>query len=244
MNGTIERVASVPDAFARLVAERVAGARDGGFSLFLSGGPTAQACYQRLAELTTPDRDAAGRGTTGRGRVDWTTVDIYLGDERCVPPDDPDSNHRMITETLLDTVGPVRSDHPMYRSGSPEEAASAYQGELEPLTGFDLVHLGLGPDGHCASLFPGSAALAVDDPAVQVVANRDPNANNPHDRITLTLPGIARARLVVFTVSGSSKRDAFNRLTAGADLPAARVTAGEVLWLVDADAAGDGGRPD
>ena len=111
------------------------------------------------------------------------------------------------------------------------------------MTGFDLVHLGLGPDGHCASLFPDSEALAVDDPAVQVVANRDPNANNPHDRITLTLPGIARARLVVFTVSGTSKRDAFARLVAGADLPAARVTAGQVLWLVDADAAGDAGRP-
>ena len=119
MNGTIERVASVPEAFARLVAERLAGPRDGGFSLFLSGGETARACYQRLAELTAPDRDAAGSGTTGSGRVDWTTVDIYLGDERCVPPDHPDSNHRMITEALLDTVGPVRSDHPMYLSGSP-----------------------------------------------------------------------------------------------------------------------------
>ncbi len=244
MTGTIERVRSVPDAFARLVAERLARPRDGGFSLFLSGGETARACYQRLAELTAPDRDAGGSGTTGSGRVDWRTVDIYLGDERCVPPDHPDSNHRMITEALLDTVGPVRSDHPMYLSGSPEDAASAYQGEIEALTGFDLVHLGLGPDGHCASLFPDSEALAVDDPAVQVVANRDPNANNPHDRITLTLPGIARARLVVFTVSGTSKRDAFSRLVAGADLPAARVTAEQVLWLVDADAAGDAGRPD
>lgn len=244
MTGTIERVRSVPDAFARLVAERLAEPRGGGFSLFLSGGETARACYQRLAELTAPDRDAAGSGTTGSGRVDWTTVDIYLGDERCVPPDHPDSNHRMITEALLDTVGPVRSDHPMYLSGSPADAASAYQGEIEPLTGFDLVHLGLGPDGHCASLFPDSEALAIDDPAVQVVANRDPNANNPHDRITLTLPGIAWARLVVFTVSGTTKRDAFARLVAGADLPAARVTAGQVLWLVDADAAGDAGRPD
>ncbi|MGD0393795.1 MAG: 6-phosphogluconolactonase [Acidimicrobiales bacterium] len=244
MNGTIQQVTSVPDAFAGLVAERLAAPRDAGFSLFLSGGHTARACYQRLAELTTPDRDAAGSRTTGNRRVDWTTVDIYLGDERCVPPDDADSNHKMITEALLDTVGPVRSDHPMYRSGSPEDAASAYQGEIEALTGFDLVHLGLGPDGHCASLFPDSDALAVDDPAVQVVANRDPNANNPHDRVTLTLPGIARARLVVFTVSGPSKRGAFARLVAGADLPAARVTAGQVLWLVDADAAGGGGRPD
>ena len=232
MKGTIEQVVSVPDAFARLVAERLARPRPGGFSLFLSGGGTARDCYRRLAELTTPG-----------GPVDWTTVDIYLGDERCVPPDDADSNHKMITEALLDAVGPVRSDHPMYRSGTPQAAASAYQAEVVGLPGFDLVHLGLGPDGHCASLFPDSEALAVDDPALQVVANRDPKANNPHDRVTLTLPGIARARLVVFTVSGPSKREAFARLQAGADLPAARVTAGQVLWLVDADAAGDGGPP-
>jgi 6-phosphogluconolactonase/glucosamine-6-phosphate isomerase/deaminase len=77
------------------------------------------------------------------------------------------------------------------------------------------------------------------DPDVLVMANRDPNANNPHDRVTLTLAGIARARLVVFTVKGESKRSAFERIRAGADLPAARVTADQVLWLVDAAAADD-----
>ncbi len=129
-----------------------------------------------------------------------------------MPPDDPDSNHRMITEALLDAVGPVRLGPPDVPLGNARRtAASDYQAEIERLPGFDLVHLGLGPDGHTASLFPGSAALAIDDPAVLVAANRDPNANNPHDRVTLTLPGIARARLVVFTVSGSSKRDAFAR---------------------------------
>jgi 6-phosphogluconolactonase len=224
VNGTVERVASVPDAFAGLVAERLAARRDGGFSLFLSGGDTARQCYEQLAAR--------------RGAVNWATVDVYLGDERCVPPDDVDSNHRMIKAALLAEVGPVRSDHPMYTSGSPEGAAAAYQREIEVLDRLDLVHLGLGPDGHTASLFPDSEALAIDDPAVLVAANRDPNANNPHDRVTLTLPGIARAALVVITVSGPSKRDAFAQLVAGADLPAARVTAGEVLWLVDADAAG------
>jgi 6-phosphogluconolactonase len=227
LNGRVERVGSVPDAFARLVADRLAGPRgpDGGFSLFLSGGGTARQCYAALAGVAAP--------------VDWSTVDIYLGDERCVPPDDPDSNHKMITEVLLDAVGPVRSDHPMYRSGTPEEAAAAYQAEIEPLGRFDLVHLGLGPDGHTASLFPDSTALSVDDPTALVVANRDPNGNNPHDRITLTLGGIARARLVVFTVSDRSKQEAFSLIAGGADLPAARVTADEVVWLVDDEALGD-----
>jgi 6-phosphogluconolactonase len=156
-----------------------------------------------------------------------------------VPLDNPDSNHRLCHETLLDRVGPTRSDHPMYVSGEPEDAAAAYQAALAPLDVFDLVHLGMGPDGHCASLFPDAPTLAIDDPDVLAVATRDPNANNPHDRITLTYPAIARARLVVFTVSGESKRDAFARVVAGEPLPAARVTAGEVLWLVDADAAGD-----
>src|SRR5664280_1458863 len=101
------------------------------------------------------------------------------------------------------------------------------------------VPLGLGPDGHCASLFPGSAALELADPDVLVAASRDPNAANPHDRITLTLAAIARARLVVFTVSGTSKHQAFARIAAGEDLPAARITADRVLWLVDTAAAGD-----
>jgi 6-phosphogluconolactonase len=227
MHGRIEQVGSVPDAFAQLVVDRVAASGDGaGFSLFLSGGSTAEECYRSLAERGRP------------GVVDWSSVDVYLGDERCVPLDDPDSNHRMIAETLLDAVAPVRSDHPMYEAGSPEAAAAAYQRLLEPLPAFDLVHLGLGPDGHTASLFPGSTALDVDDPGLLVVANRDPKANNPHDRITLTLAGIARARLVVFTVTEASKRDPFQRIVGGEDLPAGRVTADEVVWLVDASVTG------
>jgi len=228
VNGSVELVPSVPDAFARMVAAALTEPRPDRFSLFLSGGSTARQCYQRLAQV----------GSAGSG-VSWDTVDIYLGDERCVPVDHPDSNHRMIAETLLDRVGPVGSDHPMYRSGSPSSAAADYQAVISPLPAFDLVHLGLGPDGHCASLFPDSHALGVVDPSVLVVANQDPNAVNPHDRITLTYPGIARARLVVFTVSGASKRDAFAGIVSGSDLPAARVTADRIVWLVDGDAAGD-----
>ncbi len=110
---------------------------------------------------------------------------------------------------------------------------------IAPLPAFDLVHLGLGPDGHTASLFPDSAALDVVDPSVLVVANQDPHAVNPHERITLTYPAITRARLVVFTVSGAAKRGAFAGVVAGKDLPAAHVAADRIVWLVDRDAAGD-----
>ena len=226
MNGRVEVVASVVDAFADLVTDRLAGARSGGFSLFLSGGSTAGEAYQRLAE-------------TSVGAVDWTTVDAYWGDERCVSIDDEASNYRLCHQTLLDKVGPLRSDHPMYRSGTPEDAAADYQRLVQELPSFDLIHLGMGPDGHTASLFPESDALGIDDPGLLVVANRDPLAHNPHDRITLSFPAINRARLVVFTVSGASKHDAFARVAAGDDLPAARVAAEEVIWLIDADAAGD-----
>jgi len=223
MTGTIRLVDSVPEAFADLVEGLVTTAGPSGCSLFLSGGETALECYQALA---------------ARG-ADWSSVDLLLGDERCVPPDHPDSNHRMIEETLLAGVGPVRSDHPMYTSGGAEEAADAYERLLLSSGPPDLVHLGLGPDGHTASLFPGSPALVHPVSGRLVAANRDPEGINPYERITLTLAGIARARQVVFTVAGTSKRDAMARITDGADLPAARVTADDVLWLVDAAALGD-----
>lgn len=222
MNGTVRLVDSVPRAFADLVADELA-ADPGGSPLVLSGGGTAAECYAALAT---------------RPGVDWSAVDVYLGDERCVPPDDADSNHRMITTTLLDVVGPVRGDHPMYTSGPPERAAADYQALLAPLPDLGLVHLGLGPDGHTASLFPGSTAVDDTDPDHLVVPNRDPNGVNPHDRLTLTFAGIARARRVVVTVSGASKRDALARLAAGEDLPAGRVSAPRLLWLVDAAALG------
>ncbi len=225
MNGRVEVVASVADAFADLVTDQLAAPRRGGFSLFLSGGSTAADAYQRLAE-------------TSAAAVDWTTVDAYWGDERCVSIEDEASNYRLCHQTLLDKVGPLQSEHPMYRSGEPEDAAADYQRQLRELSSFDLIHLGMGPDGHTASLFPESDALAIEDPDILVVANRDPLAHNPHDRITLTFPAINRARLVVFTVAGTSKRDAFGRVAAGDDLPAARVAADEVIWLVDTDAAG------
>jgi len=226
VNGTIRLVESVPEAFADLVAAELTDSPPG-YALFLSGGGTAVECYRALA---------------ARHGLPWAGVDIYLGDERCVPPEDPDSNHAMIVDVLLDAVGPVGSDHPMYTSGPPAEAAANYQRLVTGVTP-DLVHLGLGPDGHTASLFPGSPALDDTDPDHLVVANTDPNGVNRHERLTLTYAGIARARRVVVTVAGASKRAALAAVMGGADLPAGRLTGADIVWLVDADALGDG-RPD
>jgi 6-phosphogluconolactonase/glucosamine-6-phosphate isomerase/deaminase len=115
-----------------------------------------------------------------------------------------------------------------------EAAAAAYDGEVAAAPPIALVHLGLGPDGHTASLFPGSAALTVVDRLV--VTNADDL--HPHPRLTFTYPALARARLVVFTVAGSDKRDALARVRAGDDLPAAKVDADRVVWLVDPAALG------
>jgi 6-phosphogluconolactonase/glucosamine-6-phosphate isomerase/deaminase len=117
-----------------------------------------------------------------------------------------------------------------------EEGADPYQLRVGEVGRFDVTHLGLGPDGHTASLFPGSSALD-SDPGRLVCLNSDPSSRNPHQRMTLTLSGIARSRLVLFTVAGESKREALQAVVDGADLPAARVSAERVVWLVDREAA-------
>jgi 6-phosphogluconolactonase len=226
----VRPVPDVPAAFATLVAETFAGRAGPRCTLVLSGGPTAQACYQRVAGLPA-------------GTVQWSLVDIYMGDERMVPPDDPDANQRLVRQALVDRVGGVGSFTPMPTEGDPEACAAAYQKTVAAVLagpGFDLVHLGMGPDGHTASLFPGAPTLEVGEDQL-VVATTDPNGRNPHPRLSLTLPAIDQARLVVFTVAGDTKRQAVAELRAGADLPAARVHAKEVRWLVDQAAFGEDG---
>ncbi len=213
-------VDDVAAAFASEVLASFASRSDDSFSFALSGGATARRCYEALAEVGD--------------RIDWWKVDIYWGDERCVPHDDPDSNYRLAREALLDRVGVANATYLMRCAEGPEP----YQLRLGQLGHLDLVHLGLGPDGHTASLFPDSKALQA-DPGRLVAMNDDPRGNNPHRRMTLTLAGIARARRVVVTVSGQEKSEALARIAAGEDLPAARIAAGEVLWLVDAAALGD-----
>ncbi len=209
----------VPGAFAERVVDAFQHRPDDDFSIALSGGDTARRCYERLAEESS-------------ARIDWWLVDVYWGDERCVPPDDPGSNQLLGRQSLLERVGAARSIHPMRCEDGPDP----YQLRIGELGRFDVVHLGVGPDGHTASLFPGSPGLEA-DPGRLVVMNNDPTGTNPHPRMTLTLSGIARARLVLFTVAGEDKQQAMQRIADGEDLPAARVTADRVVWLVDPAAA-------
>ncbi len=211
--GEIRIVPHVPAAFAALVtAEQPR-------SIALSGGDTARACYGLFATAAN---------------LDWSVVDVLFGDERWVPVHDHASNEGMARLAFLDQVEPAWI-HSMYGAGpDPEAAAAAYDEMVRDFGPIDLVHLGLGPDGHTASLFPGSAALAVTDRLV--VTNADDA--HPHARLTFTIPAIARARLVVVTVAGAAKRDAFARIRAGEDLPAARIAADRVVWLVDPEAMG------
>ena len=213
MNGEIKLTEDVSAAFAGLVRQRRPR------SLALSGGATARRCYAHLAIL--PD-------------LDWGGLEVLFSDERWVPVDDPDSNEGMAREELLDAVAPAAVHSARGAGATPEEAADAYGRLLEErFTVLDLVHLGLGADGHTASLFPGTPALDVTDRLV--VVNGD--ERHDHTRLTFTYPALARARLAVVTVAGEDKAEALARVVAGEDLPAARVQADEILWLVDPPAA-------
>jgi 6-phosphogluconolactonase len=219
VNGELLVVQDVPGEFSQRVISAFVTRQEEDFSVVLSGGDTARRCYERLAAESS-------------SRIDWWLVDVYWGDERCVPPDDPESNQLLARRALLERVGTARSIHPMRC----EEGADPYQLRVGEVGRFDVLHLGLGGDGHTASLFPGSAGLEA-DPGRLVVMNSDPSGANPHMRMTLTLSGIARARLALFTVMGEEKQPAMQRIAEGEDLPAARVEAERVLWLVDEAAA-------
>ncbi|MEA2902069.1 MAG: 6-phosphogluconolactonase [Actinomycetota bacterium] len=221
LNGELIVVDDVASEFAERVVEAFHTRPGESFAITVSGGGTARRCYEKLA-------------ADGADQIDWWQVDVYWGDERCVPPDHPDSNERLVREALLERVGAANAVYPMRCDEGPD----AYQQRVATAGRFDVVHLGLGPDGHTASLFPDSPAIDA-DPGRLVAMNEDPHGRNPHPRMTLTYSGIARARLVIFTVEGEAKREAFARVRAG-DLacPAARVRAERIVWLVNPAAAG------
>ena len=212
-------VDDLPGAFAARLISAYARRPEELFGFALAGGSTARPCYERLAAESV---DA----------MDWLSVNVYWGDERCVPPDHPDSNQLLGRQALLEKVGAANAVYPM----NCEDGPDAYQLRLGEIGKLDVIHLALGSDGHTASLFPGSPALDA-DPGQLVARNEDLSGRNPHRRLTLTFSGIARSRLVIFTVAGGQKRAALQAVMDGADLPAARVTADEVIWLVDAEAA-------
>lgn len=213
-------VDDVAGEFSRRVVDAFTARPEESFSIALSGGDTARRCYERLAD-------------EGAEAIDWWQVDVYWGDERCVDHDHPDSNYRLGRTALLERVGAANSIHPMLCADGPEP----YQMKLGDLGRIDLVHLGLGADGHTASLFPKSAALDA-DPGRLVTLSSDPLGNNRHERMTLTFAGIARARTVLVTVSGAAKREALRAVRDGIDVPASRIRADRVVWIADHEAAG------
>lgn len=212
LRGQLRVVDHVPQAFAAFVAEEPPA------SMALSGGTTASECYELLAVAD----------------VDWSKVDIFFGDERWVPVDDPDSNEGMARRVFLDQVHPATVYSMRHAGETIEQAADAYDKLLWDHPPVELVHLGMGPDGHTESLFPGSPAL--EERERLVVATGDDL--HPHPRLTWTFPALNRSPLAVFTVTGEEKREALERVKAGEDLPAARVGAARVIWFVDEAANG------
>lgn len=220
------------EAAALDFAERAAEAIEdrGRFTVALAGGSTPKATYEILA------RDYADG-------VDWNNVHVFFGDERTVPPDHEDSNYRMAREALLDHV-PIGSVHRMRGELSPEEAAASYENELREFFGgdlpsLDLIMLGIGEDGHTASLFPNTPALDVTDR--WTVEN--PVEKLDTVRLTLTKPVINAARAVVFAVAGEGKAEALREILERdanpQDYPAKLIQpAGGVVWMVDRAAAG------
>jgi 6-phosphogluconolactonase len=202
----------------------------GQFVVALSGGSTPRDTYRRLGSEALVSR------------VMWSRVQVLWGDERCVPPHHAESNYRMARETLLDRVPiPVANVHRIHGEDDPVAAARVYEATLRALLRIDLVLLGLGEDGHTASLFPGSAA--VHEQTRWVMAARA-DATSMW-RITLTPAVINAAAEVLFLVSGSAKAGILRRVLEGPrrpqELPAQAIAPanGRVRWCVDAAAAAD-----
>lgn len=212
--------------------------RQGVCRVALAGGSTPQRLYTLLAR-----RPLSLRG-----------VHLFWGDERCVPPDHPDSNYGLVQRSWLQWVEiPPQQVHRMPGELPPAQGAAAYTAELRahwgaiPWPSFDLVLLGVGEDGHTASLFPGSPALEESQAWVLAVPHRQPPPPLV-DRLSLSLPVLNAARRVLFLVSGANKAPILRRLfaptpeeAAAEPLPAARVqpTAGRLTWLVEAAALGE-----
>ncbi len=239
---TDARIQVFPTAAALSVgaAEKIATALSaahvlgGVVSLVLSGGSTPRGVYETLATAAY------------QKRIDWARLHIFWGDERCVPPDSPESNFRMANQAFLHKVPlPAHHIHRIRGELPPAEAARAYEMELRNVFGIakketprlSLVLLGIGEDGHTASLFPGTPALDEERRLMTEVHVERLNAW----RVSMTIPLLARAGTILFLVSGPAKASIVSSVLrkAGAEFPAAHVAqrAGNVQWYLDRDAA-------
>ena len=204
------------------------------FSVALAGGNTPRQVYELLSTARF------------KNRVEWPQVHFFFGDERCVPPEHPDSNYAMAYEALISRVPiPAKNVHRMLGEGNANENALAYENELRTFFAgltwprFDLVLLGMGEDGHTASLFPDSAALK--EMSRWVVATR--NEQSRQERITLTVPVLNHARRIMVLVTGKKKaqrlKEVLRPQPGSEQLPVQAITPikGMLEWLVDAEAA-------
>lgn len=241
MSSPRPRLTVVADAaaLAYAAAERIAarvGSASGRVAVCLTGGSTPERLYELLA------RDPF------RSSLPWPRIHCFWGDDRFVPPDDPRSNAGAARRLLLDRVPvPKENIHAIpTNAGSVEEAARLYEAELRRFYGaerldparplLDVVLLGVGGDGHTASLFPGHTQL--DETARWVVGVAHAGLEPFVPRVTLTFPVLASTREMIFLVSGGGKREILARILSGEDLPAARARSeGQMTWLVDREAA-------
>jgi 6-phosphogluconolactonase len=237
MAGTERRLIEVADstALAEAAAVRLLacmGANPGRIAICLTGGSSPKQLYELLA---TEDY---------RNKVPWERVHWFIGDERFVPENDQRNNMAMARRAFLDRCAPSANVHPIPTdTANPNEAAARYERELQSFQGdgrlddavrplFDLVLMGVGPDGHTASLFPGYPALQ--ETARWVVGVPQAHVEPFVSRVTLTLPALASCREMLFEVSGAGKRAILSRVLAGEPLPANRARSnGETVWLVD-----------
>jgi 6-phosphogluconolactonase len=207
---------------AAVVAERLARAAREGGNVVLTGGKTPELVYKEAAKRAP----------------DWSNADVWWGDERCVPPDDEKSNYGMAKRTLLDRLERApRGVHRIKGELGKEEAAADYERELGD-TELDLLLLGVGPDGHVASLFPNAPTLR----RRKRVLPAEPGLEPFVDRVTLSLPALCSAREIVFLLSGASKAEAAARAFAAEpspDTPASlvRAQAGRTVAILDRAAA-------
>jgi 6-phosphogluconolactonase len=229
-------VVADPPALAKAAADRLLArmaANPGRIAICLTGGSSPKKLYELL------------RTEAYRSRIPWDRTHWFIGDERFVPASDPLNNMAMARGIFLDRLAPASQIHPIPTDNSPGEGAERYQRELKSFYGadrldpgrplFDIVLMGVGPDGHTASIFPDYPALEETESWVVGVPQAHVEPFVP--RVTLTLPALASCREMLFEVAGSDKRAILTRVLDGENLPAARARSiGEAIWLVDAAA--------